>query len=212
MMSVKYYIYHAISRQLVTLIRTQMAKKEAVIKNMDSIETRPLESAESQMGPSPIRKLTDFNSPTATPSDKRVLQRAAPLEDQKESEYEYYSEESSEEESCESDPEIHPIAIHEDEVFEIEDSDHETVLSPKREVKPSPPEGPAQVEQGSSGVSEGNLPPADLEMIDDSQRPFESQVFQEVEVLVDSDEEQAKQTSGVFKARVGCSTAASILG
>ena len=140
------------------------------------------------------------------------MQRAAPLEDQKESEYEYYSEESSEEESCESDPEIHPIAIHEDEVFEIEDSDQETVLSPKREVKPSPPEGPAQVEQGSSGVSEGNLPPADLEMIDDSQRPFESQVFQEVEVLVDSDEEQAKQTSGVFKARVGCSTAASILG
>ena len=56
MMSVKYYIYHAISRQLVTLIRTQMAKKEAVIKNMDSIETQPLESAESQMGPSPIRK------------------------------------------------------------------------------------------------------------------------------------------------------------
>lgn len=167
---------------------------------IDNIETQAWEFTESQHpSPSPIRKLHDFKD---IPEEPAPLHRQNALEAGDEEHADTDTDESREESSVETDEEVQPIAIHDDEILEIEESSEETVLSPKKELKPPAIAPEAVIEEVCEIEDEPRSEqPAHLDL-EDSQQLFESQVFDEVQVLADSDEENAKPSSGVFK--VGC--------
>lgn len=177
-----------------------MAKKANAMTASDTMDTAPWEPSDTlQLTPSPIRQL-DFG----TPKDGEALKRGAPLLSDDSSGDEGEDTESAEEESTENDDIVEPIITnHDSEIITIE-SDDEAILSPK---KIGPTEHLAdQPSAAHSAEPQQNEPEAASPPLDDSQMDVPmaeaSQVFQQVEILADSDDDQAKRNAGTFKASV----------
>lgn len=173
------------------------------LASVDTMETQQWAPSEShQLTPSPVRHL-DFGSPQ--PAD--VLKRAVPLEKADVSSGESSDEESAEEESSVEDEMVEPITNHLPEIISIDSDDDQALLSPKK-IGPTEPltdqpnaasassAEPQQnmAEKISSPLPDDTLLPETLEM--------QSQVFNEVQTLADSDDEQEKRGSGTFKASI----------
>lgn len=181
----------------------QVAKKEHAMKAVtDNSETQTWEPSDSQqLTPSPIRQL-DFGSPP--PVD--ALKRAAHLADvSATSGDEGLDEESSEEESPKADDEIvEPIVNHDPKIISVE-SDDDTALSPKKigpaERLADQPAAAHSAEPHQS-MEDQCSPPRDDTLLPEPMEVEEAQLYQEVQYLADSDEEQAKRNSGTFKAIV----------
>lgn len=168
-----------------------------VMTASDTAETLAWEPDGTQLlTPSPMRQ-PDFGSPKAG----EVLKRAAPLLSDDSSGDE--ASESAEEENPEDDDIVEPITNHEPEIITIE-TDDEAILSPKKapptEHLADPPSAAHSAEPQQNAPKNASPPPDDSQM----QVPIaeETQVYQEIEVLADSDEDQAKRNAGTFKASV----------